>query len=96
MLYLGGLARNEMADLLSVRPFSKKEQDLLVQWSAEGSINPVTGKPSPPPGRGKFLMKTGDMPGVPFSTGRSLTAREKQIHDTNAAWAAAIGAHGEG
>lgn len=95
MLYLGGLARNEMPDLLSVRPFSKKEQELLVAWSAEGSINPVTGKPTAPPGRGKFLMKTGDMAGVPFSTGRSLTAREKQIHDTNAAWAAAIGAHGD-
>lgn len=95
MLYLGGLARNEMADLVSVRPFSKKEQDLLVSWSAEGSVNPVTGKPSAPPGRGKFLMKTGDMPGVPFTTGRQLTQREKKIHDTNAAWAAAIGAHGD-
>ncbi len=95
MLFLGGLARNEMPDLLSIRPFSKKEQDLLVAWSAEGSTNPVTGKPSPPPGRGKFLMKTGDMPGVPFTTGRQLTPREKQIHDTNAAWAAAIGAHGD-
>ena len=95
MLYLGGLARNEMPDLQSVRPFSRKEQELLVAWSAEGSINPVTGKPTAPPGRGKFLMKTGDMAGVPFSTGRNLTFREKQIHDTNAAWAAAIGAHGD-
>lgn len=95
MLYLGGLARNEMPDLLSVRPFSRKEQDLLVSWSAEGSINPVTGKPSAPPGRGKFLVKTGDMAGVPFTTGQHLTRREKQIHDTNAAWAAAIGAHGD-
>lgn len=95
LLYLGGLARNEMADLLTVKPFSQKEQDLLVAWSAEGSMNPVTGIPTPPPGRGKFIMKTGDMPGVPFSTGRSLTPREIKIHDTNAAWATAIGAHGD-
>ncbi|MGO2519970.1 MAG: ATP/GTP-binding protein [Microbacterium sp.] len=95
MLYLGGLARNEMPDLLSVRPFSRKEQDLLVSWSAEGSINPVTGKPSAPPGRGKFLVKMGDMAGIPFTTGQSLTRRERTIHDTNAAWASAIGAHGD-
>lgn len=95
MLYLGGLARDEMADLLTVRPFSQKEQDLLVAWSAQGSQNPVTGIATPPPGRGKFLMKTGDMPGIPFTTGRTLTPREIEIHDTNAAWATAIGAHGD-
>lgn len=95
MLYLGGLARNEMADLLTVKPFSSKEQDLLVSWSAEGSINSVTGIPNPPPGRGKFLMKTGDLPGIPFTTGRGLTPREVKIHNTNEAWARAIGAHGD-
>ena len=95
MLFLGGLARNEMADLLTVKPFSQKEQDLLVAWSAEGSMNPVTGIPTPPPGRGKFMVKTGDMPGVPFTTGRQLTPREVAIHDTNSAWARAIGAHGD-
>lgn len=94
-LYLGGLARNEMPDLLSVKPFSQKEQDLLVSWSAEGSVNPTTGVPTPPLGRGKFLVKTGAQPGVPFTTGRTLTPAEKQIHDTNEAWAAAIGAHGD-
>lgn len=95
VLYLGGLAQNEMPDLVSVRPFSQKEQGLLVSWSAEGSSNPVTGKPTPPVGRGKFLMKTGREAGVPFSTGRQLTSREKRIHDTNAAWRVAIGAQGD-
>lgn len=95
VLYLGGLARNEMKDLLSVRPFSQKEQDLLVSWSSEGSMNPITGEVTPPAGRGKFMMKTGDAPGVPFTTGRTLTPAEKKIHDTNDAWRAAMGVKGE-
>lgn len=95
LIFLGGLARNEMPDLLSVKPFSQKEQDLLVAWSAEGSINPTTGVPTAPLGRGRFMMKTGAQPGVPFTTGRTLTPTEKRIHDTNDAWAAAMGAHGE-
>ncbi len=93
MLYLGGLARNEMADLVSVKPFSEKEKDLLVAWSAEGTVNPANGKTTPPLGRGKFLLKTGDQPGIAFSTGRRLTAKEHEIHDTNSAWRQAMSAN---
>lgn len=84
---LGGLAQNEMPLLETVFPISNQEKALLVAWSAEGSIDPKTGRTSPPPGRGRFMMKTGDAPGVPFQT--QLTAGEKRVHDTNAAWAVA-------
>lgn len=92
MLYLGGLARNEMDLLDRVRRFSNREKNLMVEWSSEGTVNPSTGKVSPPPGRGKFLLKTGEHPGVPFRT--ELTAGEHRIHDTNSAWAQAMTAAG--
>lgn len=87
MKVLGGLAQNEMGMLETVFPLSEQEKALLVAWSAEGSVNPKTGRTSPPPGRGRFMLKTGEAPGVPFQT--NLTAGELRVHDTNAAWAAA-------
>lgn len=90
MLFLGGLAENEKNLLRKVRTFSDKELALLVEWSAEGSQNPSTGEKNPPPGRGRFLLKTGEQPGTPFRT--TLTPAEKRIHDTNSAWAHAIAA----
>ena len=84
---LGGLAQNEMALLETVFPVSEKEKSMLVGWSAEGSMNPNTNKVSPPPGRGRFMLKTGSEPGVPFRV--HLTAGELRAHNTNKAWAAA-------
>ncbi|MUK02569.1 ATP/GTP-binding protein [Vibrio cholerae] len=84
---LGGLAQNEMSLIETVFPVSEREKALLVGWSAEGSMNPNTGQVSPPPGRGRFMLKTGDEPGVPFRV--NLTAGEHRAHDTNKAWAAA-------
>lgn len=84
---LGGLAQNEMELLETVFPLSEREKALLVAWSAEGSVNPKTGKTSPPPGLGRFMLKTGAEPGVPFQV--NLTAGEKKVHDTNAAWVGA-------
>ena len=81
---LGGLAQNEMALLETVFPLSEREKSLLVAWSAEGSVNPKSGKTSPPPGLGRFMLKTGAEPGVPFQV--NLTVGEKKVHDTNAAW----------
>jgi hypothetical protein len=87
MKILGGLAQNEMPLLENVFPLSGQEKVLLVAWSAEGSIDPKTGRTSPPPGRGRFMVKTGEAPGVPFQV--NLTDAERRVHDTNAAWAQA-------
>ncbi|MDQ4504450.1 hypothetical protein [Sinomonas sp. ASV322] len=95
MVFLGGLAENEQEDLRRIRRFSDREIQQLVEWSAEGTVNPATGEMNPPPGRGRFLLKTSDAPGIPFRV--ELTRREKEVHDTNAAWANAIAAaRGEG
>lgn len=88
MVFLGGLAENEQEDLRQIRRFSNKEIQQLVDWSAEGTINPATGEMNPPPGRGHFLLKTSNAPGIPFRV--DLTEPEKRIHDTNEAWADAI------
>ncbi|BBE24330.1 hypothetical protein MN0502_32130 [Arthrobacter sp. MN05-02] len=60
---------------------------MLVGRSAEGSINPNTNQVSPPPGRGRFMLKTGSERGVPFRV--NLTAGEHRAHNTNKVWAAA-------
>lgn len=85
----GGLARNEMELLRQILPISEREENLLVEWSAEGSTDPRSGRTLPPPGRGRFMLKLGEgSPGVPFKV--NLTQSEKQIHDTNEAWAEAM------
>lgn len=90
MLFLGGLAEEEKENLRKVKRFSDKEIDQLVEWSAEGTINPSTGETNPPPGRGHFLLKTSNAPGIPFRV--DMTEPEHRIHDTNEAWANAIAA----
>ena len=88
MKFLGGLAVNEMPLLRQVFPVSQNEQDLLVQWSEEGTVDPRTGHKLPPPGRGHFMLKTGRSAGTPFKV--NLTEAEHRIHDTNEAWAGAM------
>ncbi len=90
MLFLGGLAEDEKDDLRKIKRFSDKEINQLVDWSAEGTINPATGETNPPPGRGHFLLKTSNSPGIPFRV--DMTEPEHRIHDTNVAWANAIAA----
>jgi len=90
MLFLGGLADDEKDDLRKIKRFSDKEINQLVDWSAEGTINPATGETNPPPGRGHFLLKTSNSPGIPFRV--DMTEPEHRIHDTNEAWANAMAA----
>ncbi len=48
---------------------------------------------SPPPGRGKFLIKVGGRPGIPLQV--QLTAAEAGINDTNRLWHDASAANSE-
>lgn len=83
VLYLGGLAGAEFGDLGQIHEFSTTERQLLDSWTigAEGTAN---GQDHIPPGRGKFLIKTGSGPGVPVQV--LLTATELDVNNTNRRW----------
>jgi hypothetical protein len=84
MVFMGGLAESEMGNLEQVFAMSSRERAMITDWSADGTANPETGMIAAPPGRGKFLLKIGKKPGVPFEV--ELTPAERDVNDTNKAW----------
>jgi len=98
MVFLGGLADGEMGNLRKVFAMSAAETALIADWSVESSHSAdddgrhdVNGEPPPPPGQGKFLLKTGKKPGTPFEV--VLTSVEKAVNNTNKGWAEAEARH---
>lgn len=85
MVFLGGLAPREMGNLEEVFALSASEKADITDWSSEGGVNPETNRAAAPPGLGKFLLKIGKKPGVPFRT--MMTDVERHVNDTNTAWA---------
>ncbi|MGO3070590.1 MAG: hypothetical protein ACTIID_03450 [Brevibacterium linens] len=83
-VFMGGLAEREMGNLQEVFAMTSAEKSMITDWSAEAMINPDTGTAAEPPGRGKFLLKIGKKPGVPFKT--VLTSVEMSVNNTNKAW----------
>ena len=87
MLILGGLSAAEFGDLGLVHEFSTRERQMVTSWSMQSDTS------GEPPGRGKFLIKTGSGPGIPLQL--NLTSVERDVNDTNRRWAgAAARAHG--
>ena len=84
MVICGGLPPAEMPKLNEALPFSRAEQEMMVGWSDPPSWDPITGRETEPPGRGKFLIKVGGRPGIPVKV--ELTAAEAGINDTNKLW----------
>jgi hypothetical protein len=70
--------------LTQIVQLSKTEAELLEDWSAPPSWDPVPGREAEPPGRGKFLLKVGGRPGIPIKV--ELTRSELAINDTNQRW----------
>lgn len=85
MLFLGGLPLREMEHITSVVSMTEAEKHLLSSWNAPGAYDPLTGRETPPVGRGKFLLKTGSNPGIPFQV--QFVAGEAELSDTNKRWA---------
>lgn len=83
MVFLGGLAPSEMGNLATAFSMSRREQKLVTAWSAKGKKSP-DGKDQPPPGRGKFLLKTGQDTGIPFRV--QLVEAERALNETNRTW----------
>lgn len=84
MVICGGLPAAEMPLLNSAVRLSRAEERMLVGWSAPPSWDSSGGVDAEPPGRGRFLVKVGGRPGIPFQVG--LTATERLVSDTNRRW----------
>jgi hypothetical protein len=81
----GGLPMAELTALDQVVSLSRREREMITEWSAPGSISAETGEEEAPPGRGKFLVKVGGHPGIPIEM--VMTEEEIPVNDTNQKWA---------
>ena len=84
MVICGGLPAAEMPKLNQVVSLSQAEQAMLVGWTDPPGWDARAGIQTPPPGRGKFLVKVGGRPGIPFQV--TLTDAELAVNDTNQLW----------
>ncbi|MGI5224371.1 ATP/GTP-binding protein [Actinoallomurus sp. CA-142502] len=84
MVICGGLPQAEMPMVNEVVRMSSIEQRMIVDWSTPPSWDPTLNQDNEPPGRGKFLVKVGGRPGIPFKV--ELTAVEADVNDTNKRW----------
>jgi hypothetical protein len=76
---LAGLPPRELARVRQITPLTGPEQELVTSWSAPDSWQPGTRHP----GRGKYLIKTGDRLGLPVEL--SLVGPEFLLYDTDQA-----------
>lgn len=81
MVYLGGLAPDEMGNLETVFALSNEEKSWLTDWTDDSGGGLGTEKR---PHTGKFILKTGKRPGIPFKV--IQVAAEVAVTDTNKAW----------
>lgn len=86
MVVLGGLPPAEMGALNQVVPLSRREERLLTSWSGRPPVDSHTGLAGPRPGRGRFMIKIGDSPSIPFMLRFTPVEQAYDIHDTNQRW----------
>lgn len=77
---LGGLDNAEMDRLHAITPFTSRERQMTVRWSA-----PPTWVPGQRhPGRGKYLIKSGSRMGLPVHV--DLVPEELELYNTDGAF----------
>jgi len=76
---LAGLPPRELARVNEITPLTGPERALVASWSAPESYQPGVRHP----GRGKFLIKTGERLGIPVQL--SLVGPEPVLYDTDQA-----------
>lgn len=84
MVVCGGLPAKEMPLLDQAVTLSRRERQLLESWQDPPAWDTQLGGGTAPPGRGRFLVKVGGRPGIPFHL--DLTDAERHINDTNRLW----------
>lgn len=81
---LAGLSEAEMGSLRDVVHLSRTEQHMITEWATPPAWDSARGREATPPGLGRFLVKVGGRPGIPFKV--ELTGSELALHDTNRRW----------
>jgi hypothetical protein len=76
---LAGLPPRELNRVAEITPLTGPEQELVTSWSAPDSWQPGARHP----GRGKFLIKTGERLGIPVEL--TLVRAEIPLYDTDQA-----------
>jgi hypothetical protein len=74
---LAGLPPRELDRVAQITPLTEPERALVASWSAPESYLPGARHP----GRGKYLIKTGERLGIPVQL--SLAGPEHQLYDTD-------------
>jgi hypothetical protein len=76
---LAGLPPRELARVSEITPLTGPEQALVASWSAPETYQPGARHP----GRGKYLIKTGERLGIPVQL--TLVGPEHELYDTDQA-----------
>ncbi|WP_431031077.1 hypothetical protein [Plantibacter sp. RU18] len=88
MLVVFGLAKNDLRALDDTSiSLNEKERAHVAGWRTPRSFRTRrtrTGRPKPPPGAGKALIKVGDATGIAVQT--IIVDEERRLHDTNQRW----------
>ena len=80
IMVLGGMADKELDGIHRITPMTEQEAAMVRSWAAP----PTWVSGTRHPGRGKYLLKSGERVGLPVSM--SLVETERRLYDTDQAW----------
>lgn len=80
VMVLGGMADKELDGIRRITPLTSQETAMVRSWAAPPTW--IAGMTHP--GRGKYLIKSGERMGLPVAM--SLVPTERRLYDTDQAW----------
>lgn len=80
VMILGGMADKELDGIRRITPLTNQEGAMVRSWAAP----PTWVSGAAHPGRGKYLIKSGERMGLPVAM--SLVPTERRLYDTDQAW----------
>ena len=81
---LFGLPPHELDEVHEVIRLSSAEYNMITSWGSPESLSAAEG--ADPAGRGCFMIKVGDRPGIPVRLQLTEAEIATQIHNTNKRW----------
>jgi hypothetical protein len=82
LVVCGGLPAQEVDELSEIVAFSRAERRQVTSWSTP----PGWDAAALPPGVGRFLLKSGQRPGIPVHVDLTAAELDAAVHDTNKRW----------